>query len=627
MNGFPEMCGIFGLANRSRSDQPPLDGAAILASLRHRGPDDSGSAEIEGGGLRCSFHQTRLSILDLSPAGHQPMATADGRYWVVFNGEIYNHAALRAELEMCGAHFRSRCDTEVVLEAYAAWGAACLARFRGIFAIAVFDTRDGRLFLARDHLGVKPLYLARVEGGLAFASEVRTLLVAGVARRKLSREGLANYLAFGSFGSRQSAIEGVFSLPPASWLVLDSAGERVGTFWQVPEADAEETVVREERSSELRAALQSSVKLQLEADVPVGVFLSGGMDSAGLAALCSAASQQPVHTFTVSFEEEQESEAARAAAIASRFGCEHHAVRLVGSRLVAEVDQVISALDQPSVDGVNTYFVSQAARQTGLKVALSGLGADEIFAGYRYFRQFERLVQWKPVLAQLAWTASLLAPGALLWRLPSRARKALALAGAESREALYGAMRTIFTGPERLALLRAAPEVAPIPPLPAAARAHPVSAYGMLEIANYLHNTLLRDSDAMSMAHGLELRVPYLDHTVVELSMRTPGSWKITKGQNKPLLGLAIPEIPGEIARRPKLGFTLPFDEWFRGSLRGWMEARLLGTGNGSGLFRREALQALWAGFLRGDGSVTHARVWSIAALLAWCEHNGIDCS
>jgi asparagine synthase (glutamine-hydrolysing) len=586
-----------------------LDPEPIFSSLTHRGPDDRGSVELEGDERRCTLYHTRLSILDLSAAGHQPMCTADRRYWIAYNGEVYNHAELRAQLERAGVRLRSRCDTEVVLEAY-----------------AIFDTATGRLFLARDHLGVKPLYVCRVEGGLAFASEIRTLLAAGVAQQRLSRSGLTHYLSFGSFGARQTALEGVTSLPPASWLTLDGAGERSGVYWRPPEADAEEATSFEARSRELRVELETSVRLQLEADVPTGVFLSGGMDSTGIAALAAASSSHQVRTFTVAFDEKEYDEGAQAKETARRLGCDHHEVRLHANGLVAEVNDVIADLDQPSTDGVNTWFIAKAAHDDGLKVALSGMGADEIFAGYDYFRQFRTILRWRQLLEPLAAGLSWMVPDTLLWRMPTRLRKAMALAGRAHGDP-YSVLRALFTEREQRILLSQLAEQSEGPVLPPGFELDSVNSWARLELTHYLANTLLRDGDAMSMAHGLEVRVPYLDHKVVELALRTPGGWKIRPGTNKPLLSSSLREIPVATALKPNLGFTLPLDEWFRGPLRDWLEAYLLGGKETSGPFRPEVLRKLWAAFLRGDGSVSHARVWSITALLAWCERHHIECN
>jgi asparagine synthase (glutamine-hydrolysing) len=629
------VCGIFGyLSDDAGLDEARVLDAAVLA-LRHRGPNDSGTHRAELRGFRLGFAHTRLSIIDLSSGGHQPASTEDGRYTICYNGEVYNFRELREELEGLGDRFTSTCDTEVVIKAYARWGAGALTRFRGMFAIAIWDQREGELFIARDRLGVKPLYYVHGPRGFAFASEVRTLLATGFAERKLSRRALQSYLAFGSVSAPAAIVEGVVSLAPGHYLSCRGREIVEREYWRLPLADQRDASFADEVRA-IRPILQEAVRIRLVADVPVGVFLSGGIDSSVIVALATRVSESPVHSFTVTFDEERYSEAPFAAEVARRYGCDHHQVHLPASRAAADFERAIRALDQPSADGVNTYFVSKAAREAGLTVALSGLGGDEVFAGYGLFRLFGRLRSLAQATSHLPPAARDALAAVQAARLaPTQLRKLLVLlTGGGSPAAMYAAMRAMFTPQERRGLMADSLE----DPSYLGVNVHeelerrldegslsPVSGYSALELSNYLRNTLLRDADVMSMAHAIEVRVPLLDHVLVERVMRIPGALKVGEDDNKPLLTAAVTALPEAAVNRQKMGFTLPFDTWFRGPLRGRMEDLLLGESvRRLGFLRPEGVERLWRAFLKGDRYTNHARVWCVAALAGWCEANGV---
>jgi asparagine synthase (glutamine-hydrolysing) len=626
------VCGIFGYL----SADPDLDEARVLdealAALHHRGPDDRGLHRARHGDHRLGLAHTRLAIIDLSPGGHQPMSTDDGRFTVVYNGELYNFMELRRELEGLGETFRSASDTEVLLKAYARWGPEALSRFRGMFALAIWDDREGSLFLARDRLGVKPLYYVEGERGFAFASEVRALLRTGFAERRLSRRALASYFAFGAVSGPDTILEGVRSLLPGRWLLWKGgavAPTDGAEYWRIPVIEEQGASFAGEVAA-IRPILEDAVRLRMIADVPVGVFLSGGIDSSAVVALATRASETPVHSFTVTFDEERYSEAPYAAEVARRYGCDHHRVHFPAARAIGELDRALRALDQPSVDGVNTYFVSEAAREAGLTVALSGLGGDEVFAGYPNFRLFGQL--------RAAARAANLLPSALhraiglagaAERVPQKLRKVShLLAGDGSAAATYAALRAMFTPDERSALTVGLEDHGSSGvSCPAdIERLSPVNAYSALELSNYLRDTLLRDADAMSMAHSLEVRVPLLDHVLIERVMRVPGALKIGSEGNKPLLTAAVPALPEAATGRRKMGFTLPYDAWFRGPLRPWMEGLILGgSARRLGFLRPSGVERLWRSFLEGDRYTTHARVWCVAAIAGWCDANGVS--
>jgi asparagine synthase (glutamine-hydrolysing) len=631
------VCGIYGYVGEDRSlgAQPTLERA--VAALWHRGPDDRGTFHESAGPLSVGFAHTRLKIIDLSDGGRQPMSTADGRYTIVYNGEVYNHVQIRNDLLSLGEQFHSTCDTEVVLKAYARWGKGALARFRGMFAFAIWDARDRALFVARDRLGVKPLYYIERGHGIAFASEVRALLATGAAPRELCPRAIASYFAFGAVSGGDAIAAGARALPPGHTLELKGGRITVSRYWQLPIGRVARSSFNDEIEG-LRPILREAVRLRLIADVPVGIFLSGGIDSSVLVALATKAEDAPVHTFTVTFDEESYSEAPYAAEVARRFGCTHQQVHLPAARAAQEIDAAVRALDQPAEDGINTYFVSKAARAAGLAVALSGLGGDELFAGYASFRSFRQAIAVgrtaehvpQPLLRSLASVAG-------LGFAPNRARKLAALLATAGRpDEVYAVLRAMFTPEQCRELLapayraKGAHESLSIPDGLLAGLADqsidPINAYSTLDLSNYLVNTLLRDSDVMSMAHGLEVRVPLIDHVLVERVLRIEGALKLRDHENKPLLTAAVPGLPRSAISRRKMGFTLPFNAWFRGALRPWMEEMLLGDPvKRLGFLEPRAVERLWRSFLRGESFISHSRIWCIASLAGWCQNNGIS--
>ncbi|MFO0760138.1 MAG: asparagine synthase (glutamine-hydrolyzing) [Byssovorax sp.] len=639
------MCGIYGYVGPDAALATPDALEKAIAALWHRGPDDRGTFHAlsagrgpsASGALVVGLAHTRLSIIDLSAAGHQPMTTEDGRYTIVYNGEIYNHAAIRGELSSLGCRFHSSSDTEVLLQAYARWGKGCLARLRGMFAFAVWDAVEQRLFLARDRLGIKPLYYVARGRGLAFASEIRALLAVGAAERKLSPAAVGSYFAFGAVSGPSTILDGVHGLPPGHTLELDAAGKvTIERYWQLPlEPSPRATFADEVR--QIQPILQESVRLRLIADVPVGIFLSGGIDSSVLAALASQPGGAPVHTFTVTFDEARFSEAPFAAEVARLYRCHHQQVHLSASRAASEIGEAVAALDQPSSDGVNTYFVSKAAREAGLSVALSGLGGDELFAGYGFFRQFGRSLD---LLRKTRSISGLLRAG--LGRFssspsaPTTLRKLSALLLSSGRaDQVYAVFRAMFTDEERgklldpdfLAQAGSVPVNVPDHLIDLVERGtiDPINALSALELGNYIRNTLLRDCDVMSMAHALEVRVPLLDHVLVEKVLRVPGPLKLSASGNKPLLTAAVPGLPRSAIDRSKMGFTLPFDDWFRGPLRPWIEGMLLdGAVRRLGFFRPDAVERAWKAFLHGERYMSHTRIWAIAALAGWCQNHRV---
>lgn len=633
------MCGIFGVLSRNGNLSRDLLENATRC-LAHRGPDDHGSVVITNAAdasCQIGFAHTRLSIIDLSPLGHQPMQDSVTGNWIVFNGEIYNFRECRAELEKAGCQFTSHSDTEVVLAAYRVWGEACVHRLAGMFAFGLWDAQRSRLLLARDPMGIKPLYYCQTPHGLAFASEVRTLLQTGLAPRKLDATGVLSYLAFGSVCEPWTIVEGVRAVPPAHILTVDKGTLSCREYWNpLPvRAQGDAGPSGAEIIESLPAILRDAVLSHLVSDVPVGVFLSGGIDSSALVAILSQ-NKIRASTFSLVFKETEYDEGQYSRAVARRFGTDHHEIAVSQADTLEALPEALLAMDQPTIDGVNTYLVSAKARATGVKVALTGLGADEMFAGYSNFRRVPRMEVFSRRFGWLGkLTRRLLPSGALSAGKSDRTRKLAGLAtGGDSVVHPYFLARMLFGPSECSALLggrheasRSALDDMMRESVARTSELDPVNRVSYLESNWYMRHMLLRDSDFMSMAHGLELRVPFLDRALVEACFRIPGSVKVQGEAPKNLLlrSLGV-ELPHDIVHRPKRGFTLPFERWLRGEMRPLVEGALsrgdTASDSGSGLSHLDAsaVREVWSRFLVGKTS--WSRPWSIFVLRRWCEQN-----
>jgi asparagine synthase (glutamine-hydrolysing) len=639
------MCGIAGIVAAPDSRLPDLESRLVAMSdaIRHRGPDDSGRVVIrdEGWGGQAGLANRRLSILDVSDAGHQPMCDPATGNRIVHNGEVYNFREIRARLDPDETAWRSNSDTEVVLRAYGSLGTKSLHEFRGMFAFAIWDRPRAQLFVARDRLGVKPLYYYWDGGRLVFASEVRALLASGLVPRRLERRALDDYLTFGSLSDPLTLVRGVKSLPPGHYLIWKDGRLETFPYWTL------EAATTGERGSDVHAAarvgelVEQAVALRLISDVPVGVFLSGGIDSGLIAAMAARLAGTRISTFTVGFDDQDRSEAPQARLVAEKYRTAHHELLLTEDEVVSSLPDALGAMDQPSLDGLNTYFVSRETRRAGMKVALSGLGGDELFAGYSTFISVPRLGAAADAFARLP--SGLRHAGASLLRglghRSDRLDKAAALI--EGNGALlhpYFLARMLFTPARQIALLKHPEWCAGSRShvvegkhtgrnhvLEHAARLDRVNRVSYLELGHYLPNTLLRDSDAMSMAHGLELRVPFLDHRLVEHVLALPGPPKLDGVRRKPLLLDAAPGLlPPEIAARPKQGFTLPFDRWLRGRLGPEVGRVLSGIGDSAlgSIVDPAGVRNVWDAFLAGQTS--WSRPWALYVLTRWSERHSL---
>jgi asparagine synthase (glutamine-hydrolysing) len=601
------------------------------AAQRHRGPDDSGTWSLAFERGEIALGNTRLAILDTSSAGHQPMLDPETGNCITYNGETYNFKDLSEQLSASiHLNHRSQTDTEVVLHAYSERGVACFDQLRGMFALAIWDHAKRELVLARDRFGIKPLYYHVSDRLFVFASELRALLATGLVERKLDRSGLDSYLATGSVAAPLTMVEGVRQLLPGHYLrvsatesgSLKCAITKFATDERGSEKhDRDRSVppqTRDEAVVQLRAELEESIRAHLVSDVPLGVFLSGGMDSSALVALMSKVSAQRPKTFSVVFDETELNEARYSRSVAERFNTDHCEIGLSEAQLLDMLPDAIAALDQPSMDGINTYVVSRAVKNAGVTVALSGLGGDELFAGYPSFRRALKFAALPRTSKRVLRAAVGLVPP--LPRGSVRSQKLLQLASSDGSAAeVYEITRQLFStsfGPRMSAENNGSERDV-------------VNAISRLELDGYMANTLLRDTDAMSMAHSLEVRVPFVDRKVVDYVLSLPGEWKLDRrnaGTPKPLLADALADLlPRDFLQRRKMGFTLPFEKWMQGRLR----PEITSVFQDGDLLRQAGLAAdqtrdLWRQFLRAPRAVGWSRPWSLFVLAKWCQLNGV---
>lgn len=616
----------------------------MLRALRVRGPDDEGSVLVADPAQKAPpalLLQTRLAVQDPSPAGHQPMADEQLSdrltNWIVYNGEVYNHRELRDSLGECEHRWRSNSDTEVILAAFRAWGEECVTRMRGMFAWCLLDSRRGCAWFCRDRLGIKPLYLFRPRsGGLLFASEVRTLLAAGahLVPREINPAAVESFLAQGAVCGYESIVRGIQLLPPGHSLTTDWSGRtlRTRTYWRLgfpPATERPPLVDSGVLSTEARRIgekLREVYRIHLQADLPVGLFLSGGIDSAAAATVAAELCGNGLPTLCLGFDSASHDESAAAAAVARELGADHRSTRLSGNEVVRDLGRVLAAADQPTVDGFNTYFVARAAREAGLKVAVTGLGGDELFGGYASFRDVPAALRWR---RRLGWSR-LGRDGTRFLAKLSHARGSTKAAEVFERPPtplqMYFLRRELFLPWQRRRLLRLPDESNPYSGVPQTLmeeleRYSPsldlINQVSYFELASYMRNMLLRDADVFSLAHGLELRVPMLDHKLVDHVTALPGAWKRSRRPPKALLVNAVgPRLPRASYTRPKRGFSLPWGDWLRGS----MQKQARDTLESSEIWRRLHVNpvvpsSFWRKFSRGDGRLGALHVLALMVL------------
>ncbi len=616
------MCGIAGIAGLIDKEDAQRRLAAMLCRLEHRGPDAEGTF-VEPG---VALGQRRLSIIDLSEAANQPMFDAGGRFSVIQNGEIYNFRELRRELK--DYNFRTESDTEVILAAYERYGSRCVEHFNGMFSIAIWDKERRELFIARDRLGVKPMYYARPnESTLVFGSEIRSLIASGLIDRKIDASALSEYLMYQSVYSPRTMVEGVRQLPAGSFGIFRHGELSIEHYWRIDEPHGEEEFSDPAKvKRRIRELLTASIERRMISDVRLGAFLSGGIDSSIIVGLMSELSDRPVDTFSVNFSEQEYDESKYSDLIAKRFNTAHNSVQLSPKDFLDELPGALSSVDAPTGDGLNTYIVSKATRAAGIKVALSGLGGDELFAGYDYFQHWIKIRNSRAFLAPAflrRQSARVLALSA-----NSKYHRIGQLMGAERPEldSIYPLFRQVMS--KHLAqrycehsngrstiekdLAERRPEIEKLPLL---------SQFTIAELVGYTQNVLLKDTDQFSMASALEVREPFFDYKLVEYVLAIPDEIKFPSYPKKLLVEAVTPLLPDEVVHRKKMGFVFPWQNWMRNELRTFCESRL------DILKQRELLDATqvdsrWRAFQENRNGILWSEFWHLIILADWIEKN-----
>jgi asparagine synthase (glutamine-hydrolysing) len=618
------MCGIAGILNKESFgswDQIK----AMTEAMSHRGPDAAGYF-ING---PLAFGHRRLSIIDLSDAANQPFKDHSDRYAIIFNGEIYNYAEIKPLLS--DYPFRTQSDTEVILAGFIQWGPGCLKYLRGMFTFAIWDGQERSLFIARDRLGVKPLYYYQDDTQFVFASEVRPLLLMMKGEKKMNRTAVAEYFRYQSIGFPFSPVEGIKQMEAGSWMRLKDGMMRTETYWD-PISNRSDFHFTDKKQVEtkVKELMLQSVKRRLVSDVPVGAFLSGGIDSSAVVGLMVEAGDPSPKTFTISFDEKEFDESRYADIVAKKFHTDHTRIHLKPEVMLEELTHALDAMDVPTGDGINTYVVSKAIHERGIRVALSGVGGDELFAGYPIFSNYIRLQQnrwiWKTPMLLRTLAGGLLGRSEKkdrmrqLMALPSPAiensypvfRQLLSPAALRELTSLNGVDKQTLSRQ----LISKKNELAKLPWF---------SQVTAAEYLGYTQQTLLKDTDQMSMAHSLEIREPFFDQDLVEFIMSVPDHFKVPVYPKSLLVESLKPLLPDEIVHRKKQGFVFPWNEWMKKELRSFCEGHINQISQRDFIHGGQ-LKKTWNRFLQGDPDIRWQEMWLFVVLDYWMTKNGLSC-
>ena len=617
------MCGIAGIIGISKEKSTVMINGMVDA-IAHRGPDAKAIYVDE----HVAFGHTRLSILDLSNGANQPFIDASGDYVIVFNGEIYNYMDVKAKLDY---KWRTTSDTEVILAAFIQWGSNCLEHLNGMFAFAIWNKKSESLFIARDRIGVKPFYYYQNEGTLLFGSELRSMLATGIIERKIDEDALYQYFANMAVKTPNTMIKGIFQLSPGEYAVFNKGVLEKSVYWSMADTGnrAPSKLSYNDTVKKTRTLFENSIKSRMVADVKVGAFLSGGIDSSAVVALMSAQSSVPVETFSIVFDDKDFDESQYSRLIAEKYNTKHTEFKLNPDDLLKELPDFIKYMDSPTVDGINTYLVSKLVAATGIKVVLTGIGGDELFVGYRNFRRWKDFNKFKFAIKNpLSRLFINVLNKFISHRAIAKIKDFQDIKG-DGISAFYANSRSIFLKEEINKLFlnsKYKPSKAWLDLDNEKINQMPLySQYSVAELTNYTLDVLLKDTDQMSMAWALEVREPFFDFQFIEFLLTVQDDYKFDANTPKRLLVDAMGDLlPGEIVHRPKKGFAFPWDKWMRNELKKYCEEAIQKLA-GRGIFNQQNLNGLWNRFLANDKAITWMHIWSFVVLEKWMEQNGIS--
>jgi asparagine synthase (glutamine-hydrolysing) len=628
------MCGITGIiGNQLNTSVYQTAIQKMTDAIAHRGPNSQGLWQDE----TCFLGHRRLSIIDLSEAGNQPFISQDGRYILIYNGELYNYKDLKFELQRAehGSKnipyiFKTNTDTEVILASYLRWGNNCMKRFNGMFAFAIWDTVEKKLLIARDRLGVKPLYYQYKNNTLVFASEIRALIKSEIVDKKINPSAVAEYVQYATVHAPNTILQDVLMLMPGHFLELQHDALSISSYWNINDyTTSKQDLSYKETCNQVNDLLTDSVERRLVADVPFGAFLSGGIDSSAIVGLMSKVSSEKIQTFNISFDEGEFSEAKYARQISQKFNTQHHEIKLTPTDFLKQLPEALAAIDHPSGDGPNSYIVSKATKQAGITMALSGLGGDELFAGYDIFKRFYELEKksWLNIVPAKNLVGKFIASQKKSVQ-GDKTSEILALDTISGYQA-YPINRKLFNQKDYQSLLKNKYNdsnfIFNCIKNSKTDKNHILSRVSLFEIETYMQNILLRDADQMSMAVALEVRVPFLDYQLVEFTLGVKDEYKYPHTPKKLLIDALGDLLPNEIVNRPKMGFTLPWKEWLKDDLREFCEDNMIQFSKRS-FVNREAILIIWNRFLNNDPKITWSRIWHLVVLNHWINTHDIDC-
>ncbi|HLF63649.1 MAG TPA: asparagine synthase (glutamine-hydrolyzing) [Saprospiraceae bacterium] len=611
------MCGLDGFYrfNSVVNEEDVKVVKQMTSHLAHRGPDAEGIFHHG----HCALGHRRLSIIDLDKRSNQPFTDHSGRYTIVFNGQIYNYNEIKADLTEYP--FRTTSDTEVILAGYAKWGAQCLGKMNGMFALAIYDTVEQTLFIARDRLGVKPLYYYMNSKVFLFASEIRALLSAGLIPKKVSHTALQEYLFFQAPACPNSILEDIHQLPPAQYAYVREGQMHASSYWTFGATAPEQPDNYALAIKDVRHLLQESVRRRMISDVPLGAFLSGGIDSSAIVELMSQV-EQGVNTFSIVFQEADYDESQYSDLIANKYATHHHKLLLSPQQFLEEVPNALNAMDSPSADGMNTYVVSKLTRQAGVTVAMSGLGGDELFAGYHNFKVWKNMKRYGffmlPAPLRSVLTASISTSAE-----ESRRERMAILSGSDGiLTKAYPAFRQVMGSKLVASITR---DKGKDPMLFERNGLNDgfgiLSQYSIAELTNYTRNVLLKDTDQFSMASGLEVREPFFDHLLVDYVMRLPDKWKLGSTPKR-LLSDAMGELlPNEIVMRKKKGFLFPWAHWLKNELQDFAAEHIEFLADRQE-FDGDEVRKVWLQFKKNASAIPWVYIWQLVALSHWLRKN-----